>query len=214
MVIPRIRRSAATVLASLTALSGVIAPAVFAPAAHADERNIVIFGDSIVSDPTAGMISRSRRMPDERGPANINTWCPQSETNWGRRAAAKLGLVPRDYSCTGVTTISRGPQFSVEVDRAVRDAALNPGTERIIITTGFNDTYNNEGRPDADVRRDFVNYMVPQVQRMREAAPNARIQFVGYPTIMSGDRVCLFHVFPNASDWTSFVQAQKWENQA
>ena len=102
-------------------------------------------------------------------------------------AAAQLGLAASDYSCTGTVTVSPGPQLYTQVDRALSDGALNPGTARVIITTGFNDTYNNEGRPDADVRRDFVNYMIPQVSRIRAAAPNARIQFVGYPKITSGD---------------------------
>lgn len=208
--VSRLRRTAAAVGAVALAAASFFS----APAADAQDRNMVIFGDSVIADPNAPQWAAGKLGLDPRGPSNVNTWCPQSPTNWGRQAAAKLGLQPWDYSCTGTTTISKGPQLFSQIDRALRDGGLNPGTARVIISTGFNDTYNNDSRPDADVRRDFVNYMIPQIARIREAAPNARIQFVGYPKITAGDRVCLFHVAPNASDWTPFPQVQKWENQA
>ncbi|WP_291313327.1 GDSL-type esterase/lipase family protein [Corynebacterium sp. UBA2622] len=208
--VTRLRRKAAAVSAVALAAASFFA----APSADAQDRNMVIFGDSVIADPNAPQWAAGKLGLDPRGPSNVNVWCPQSPTNWGRQAAAKLGLQPWDYSCTGTTTISQGPQLFSQVDRALRDGGLNPGTARVIISTGFNDTYNNDSRPDADVRRDFVNYMRPQIDRIRAAAPNARIQFVGYPKITAGDRVCLFHVAPNASDWTPFPQVQKWENQA
>ncbi|WP_115685416.1 GDSL-type esterase/lipase family protein [Corynebacterium senegalense] len=204
------RRLAAAAAAAVTALAS--APAL--PAADAQERNMVIFGDSVIADPNAPQWAAGKLGLDARGSSNINTWCPQSPTSWGRRAAAKLGLPAWDYSCSGTTTISQGPQLFSQVDRALRDGGLNPATARVIISTGFNDTYNNDARPDADVRRDFVNYMAPQIAKIRTAAPNARIQFVGYPKITAGDRVCLFHVAPNTSDWTQLPQVQKWEDQA
>ncbi|MEX3504093.1 GDSL-type esterase/lipase family protein [Corynebacterium sp. LK2510] len=213
MTLTRIRRSAAALGAAVLATLGGISATV-APQAQAQERNMVIFGDSVVSDPNAPQWLGGKLGLDSRGSSNINTWCPQSPTNWGRLAAGQLGLPAWDYSCSGTTTISQGPQLFSQVDRALRDGGLNRNTARVIISTGFNDTYNNEGRPDADIRRDFVNYMIPQVAKIRAAAPNARIQFVGYPKVTAGDRVCLFHVFPNASDYTPFPQVQKWENQA
>ena len=201
-------RVVAVCATALAALSMAHAPA------NAQQRNMVIFGDSVISDPNAPQWLAGKLGLDPRGSSGVGTWCPQSPTSWGRQAAAQLGLAASDYSCTGTVTVSPGPQLYTQVDRALSDGALNPGTARVIITTGFNDTYNNEGRPDADVRRDFVNYMIPQVSRIRAAAPNARIQFVGYPKITSGDKVCLFHIAPNVSDWTPFAQIQRWEDQA
>ncbi|QPK83419.1 hydrolase [Corynebacterium qintianiae] len=202
-------RIAATCAAALAAVA-----VAQAPQAGAQERNLVIFGDSVIADPNAPQWLNGKLGLDPRGSSGVDKWCPQSPTSWGRQAAAKLGLSPWDYSCTGTTTISQGPQLYTQIDRALNDGGLNANTARVIISTGFNDTYNNDGRPDADVRRDFVNYMIPQINRIRAAAPNARIQFVGYPKITAGDRVCLFHIAPNSSDWTPFAQVERWENQA
>ncbi|WKD56738.1 hypothetical protein CAPI_00800 [Corynebacterium capitovis DSM 44611] len=207
MTLPRLRRAAVALAAMATAFCVV-------PHAEAQEQNAVIFGDSVIADPNAPQWLAGKLGLDPRGSSGVTTWCPQSPTNWGKQAAAKLGLIPQDYSCTGTTTISQGPQLATQVDRAIRDGALNGSTRRVIISTGFNDTYNNDARPDSDVRRDFVNYMKNEVAKIRGAAPGARIQFVGYPTITSGDRVCLFHIAPNTSDWTIFPRVQKWENQA
>ncbi|WP_269512087.1 GDSL-type esterase/lipase family protein [Corynebacterium faecium] len=202
------RRIAAAFVAAATLL------APLAPAAQAQDRNMVIFGDSVISDPNMGQWAAGKLGLDPRGRSDNGTWCPTSPTNWGKRSAAKLGLAARDYSCTGVVTISKGPGLFQQVDRAIADRGLSPATARVIISVGFNDTYNNTSRPDADIRRDFTRYMVPQINRIRAAAPNARIQIVGYPKITAGDRVCLFHIAPNVSDWTRFQDVQRWENLA
>ena len=173
---------------------------------------MVIFGDSVISDPNVGQWAAGKLGLDPRGRSDITTWCPTSPTSWGKRSAAKLGLPTRDYSCTGTVSIQKGPQFASEVTRAINDRGLSPATARVIITTGFNDTYHNDGRDRAAFRRDWVAAMAPQIRRIRAAAPNARIQIVGYPKITAGDRVCLFHVAPNVSDATRFVQVQEWED--
>ena len=198
------------IAAAFVAAAALIAP--LAPAAQAQERNMVIFGDSVISDPNVGQWAAGKLGLDPRGRSDITTWCPTSPTSWGKRSAAKLGLPTRDYSCTGTVSIQKGPQFASEVTRAINDRGLSPATARVIITTGFNDTYHNDGRDRAAFRRDWVAAMAPQIRRIRAAAPNARIQIVGYPKITAGDRVCLFHVAPNVSDATRFVQVQEWED--
>ena len=200
------------IAAAFVAAAALLAP--LAPAAQAQDRNMVIFGDSVISDPNMGQWAAGKLGMDPRGRSDNGTWCPTSPTNWGKRSAAKLGLAARDYSCTGVVTISKGPGLFQQVDRAIADRGLSPATARVIISVGFNDTYNNTSRPDADIRHDFTRYMVPQINRIRAAAPNARIQIVGYPKITAGDRVCLFHIAPNTSDWTRFKDVQRWENLA
>ncbi|AWB83242.1 hydrolase [Corynebacterium liangguodongii] len=185
------------------------------PQAHAADRNLVIFGDSVVANPTAGEAVNAKLGLDPRGSSGLNTWCPQSRTNWGRLAAAQLALIPYDYSCTGTTTISPSPKpFQGQIDRALREGALTPETARVIITVGFNDTYKYPAGAEGDVRRRFVGYMAPQVERIRAAAPNARIQFVGYPKITKDGKLCLVHVLPHASDWTPAPDAARWEDLA
>lgn len=206
------RRLAALVTALLAAVVLVAGPGM--PQAQAQDRNLVIFGDSIVANPTlpqyvtAGVTDGT---PGSSG--NPHTGCPQGG-NWGRSASAKLGLIPWDYSCSGTVSISRGPQFAAQVDHALGDGALTGNTQRVIVSTGFNDTYNNRNLSDAQVRANFVGAMAPQINRIRAAAPNARIQIVGYPSVTEGNNVCLFHVGPNVSDRTFFPDINNWQWQA
>lgn len=204
-----LRRKIAAAAASLLAVAGVCAPS-----AGAQERNMVIFGDSVISDPSVPQWAAGKLGLDPRGKSDVTRWCPSSPVNFGKQAAAKLGLPAWDYSCTGTVSIHPGPQFASQVTRAVNNGGLNVNTARVVITTGFNDTYHNDGRDYATLRRDFVAAMVPQINRIRAAAPNARVQIVGYPKITSGDRVCLFHVAPNVSDYTPFQAVQQWEDTA
>ncbi|OEX95833.1 hydrolase [Corynebacterium sp. BCW_4722] len=203
------RKVAAVVAAAASVLASV---GLVAPAAEAQERNMVILGDSVVSDPSGPQWARGKLGLDPRGFSDVTNWCPTSPTNWGKRSAAKLGMPARDYSCTGTVSIQKGPQFASQVTRAVNDRGLSPATQRVIITTGFNDTYHRDGRDTPTFRRDWVNAMAPQVRRIRAAAPNARIQIVGYPKITSNGNACLFHIAPNVSDTTPFARLVHWED--
>ncbi|CAM4295089.1 hydrolase [Corynebacterium godavarianum] len=206
---------AATCAAVLATIGSVgVAGTAVAPAAQAQERNLVILGDSVIADPSGPQWAAGKLGLDPRGSSSVTTWCPTSPTSWGKQAAGRLGLPAWDYSCTGTVSIQKGPQFASQVTRAVNEGGLTPSTARVIISTGFNDTYHNDGRDRAAFRRDFVAAMVPQINRIRAAAPNARIQIVGYPKITQGDRVCLFHVAPNVSDYTPFAAVQEWEDSA
>ncbi|MDO5513317.1 GDSL-type esterase/lipase family protein [Corynebacterium sp.] len=204
-------------LASLIMFAGVVSVA--APAADAQQRNLVVFGDSIIADtPTPEYLinrigSTSSNSPLSSGSSEGSSFqqCPTSQNNYGVRAGHKLGLPTRDYSCAGTTAISPGPQFADQVGRALRDGALNPATARVVITTGFNDTYNNGNLSEWDIRQRFVGAMRPQVDRIRAAAPNARIQIVGYSTITDHDHVCLAHLGANIKDRTYAPQVGYWE---
>lgn len=207
------RRLVAVVAALVAGIALMLGPA--ATNSQAQERNAVIFGDSIIANPTvpeylAGGIGNGQLGSS----GNPHRGCPQGQFTWGRAAAAKLGLAVRDYSCSGAVSISAGPQVSAQVDRALSTGGLNPGTQRVIISTGFNDTYNNRHLNDAQLNATFVGAMAPQIQRIRNAAPNARIQIVGYPALTQGDFVCLFHVGPEISDTTFFPDANRWQWQA
>lgn len=206
------RRLAAVIAALVSAFALVAGPGL--PQAQAQDRNLVIFGDSIVANPTVPQYVTAGATDNNPGSSgNPATGCPQGH-NWGRSASDRLGLVPWDYSCSGTVAISPGPQFAGQVDHALWDNALTPNTARVIISTGFNDTYNNRTLSDGDVRARFVASMAPQINRIRAAAPNARIQIVGYPSITEGNNVCLFHVGPNFYDRTPLPDANYWQWQA
>lgn len=179
-----------------------------APDANASRANMVIFGDSVTSDTPLDQVILSRS-----GVPNYPK-CPQSDHTFAKQAARRLNLEPRDYSCTGTTVFSKGNKIWDQVDRALRDRKLDGSTKRVVVQVGWNDTYNHPSADPAQMRRDYVNVMRPQIDRIRRAAPNARIQIVGYPSITSNGHVCLFHVFPNVADRTPLGVISDWENLA
>ncbi|WP_297850372.1 GDSL-type esterase/lipase family protein [uncultured Corynebacterium sp.] len=207
------RRVTGLVVAALMGAGVIAGPAT--PSAEAQNGNMVIFGDSVTADAHSIEYLGARVGLHPNGKSDPARWCPTSGNNFGKQAARRLGLQPRDYSCPGAVSISRGPNISAQINRAVRErGGLDRGTKRVILQTGFNDTYNHRGEDPKKVRRDYVNYMRPQVEKIRRAAPNARIQIVGYPTITGGDRVCLFHIGPNMYDATPMPEVAYWENLA
>lgn len=210
------RRLVAYVAAIITAALVIIAP-MSTPSAEAQQRNMVIFGDSLVANPNTfdylggGLFHNLSSGNSSRGLSG-DPWegCPQGN-NWGRIASGHLGLVPWDYSCSGAVSMSQGPQVSTQVSAALRDRALHHGTQRVVLSYGFNDTYNNDGLTRQQKVDRFVGANAPQIARIRAAAPNARIQVVGYPSITGGDNVCLFHVGPNIYDATPFPDINRWQ---
>lgn len=188
-------------LAVLVFLSGFLAPA-----AEAHQRNLVILGDSVIADPPLGEYL-DRKV--EQGSSELagDRSCPTSRSNFGVQAATELGLEAADYSCSGTTaldgsSIFGGQDFQVQIDRALAGTALSPTTSRVLIALGFNDTYNNLDLPEHELRSRFVAAVAPQIQRIRRAAPEARIQLVGYPTIADNGHVCLFNLGGSARDRT------------
>lgn len=213
MMFTRTRRRVTALVAAALMGAGVVAgPA--APHAEAQNGNMVIFGDSVVADAPSIEYLGARIGLHPNGKSDPARWCPTSPNNFGNQAARQLGLQPRDFSCPGAVSISRGPNIAAQIDRAVRERGLDRATKRVVLQVGFNDTYNHRGEDGAKIRRDYVNFMRPQVDRIRRAAPNARIQIVGYPTITGGDRVCLFHIGPNMYDATPMPTVSYWEDLA
>ncbi len=133
----KIKKTLATFLASMLGVAGLAV----APTAGAAERNLVAFGDSVLADPDAGVYLQHRFTAGSSGiPAGYN--CPSSN-NYAKRTGAKLGLPVRDFSCSGAVSMSQGPQIFAQVDQAINSGALSPATQRVVLTSGFNDTYNN-----------------------------------------------------------------------
>lgn len=222
LTLPFAPRRLQVALAVMFLLLGLV---VTAPAAGAQQRNLVVFGDSIIADtPTpeylvnrigsASSASSASSLGSSESSGSSFQQCPTSDNNYGVRAANKLGLPAWDYSCAGATSIAPGPQFSTQVDRAIATGALTPATARVVVTTGFNDTYNNNGQNEQQVRARFVDAMRPQIDRIRSAAPNARIQIVGYATITENDHACLVHLGANIRDRTYLPQVGYWERLA
>lgn len=201
----KLRRFFASALAALTVSVGMAAPA------NADVDNMVIFGDSVIADPPSFQYFTSRVTAILRDFNLGANDCPHSMTSYGEQAAARLGLQSRNYSCAGAVSISKGPQVADQVSSALADGSLTPATRRVIIATGLNDTYNNRGASADWIRGAYVGSMSPQIDRIRAAAPNARIQVLGYPTISMGGQVCLTHVLPDFALPTHNQDVAYWE---
>lgn len=173
--------------------------------ASAHARTLVLFGDSVPADPPL-----RNYVASELGSSG-HTDCPTSADNYGVRTAEELGLQAQDFSCSGATSPSvasllANRDFSQQVDRALTSAALDEDTARVLITVGFNDLYQG-GTPE-----NFVTSMIPQVERIQEAAPNARVQIVGYPTIVDDERVCVINARHLVGVHAPIVG--RWEAQA
>ena len=167
-------------------LAVVLAALLLAIPAPAHARTLVLFGDSVPADPPLRDYLKGKLG------ASGQPECPTSAHNYGALAAAELGLTVADFSCsgttsTGVRSVFGGQDFSRQVDRAVAAGTLDDATPRVIVTTGFNDTYPR----GADAPDLFLSAMIPQIERIHDAAPHARIQIVGYPTITDGDDICV-----------------------
>lgn len=180
-----------------------------APQASAQERNLVAFGDSVLADPRADIYLGNRL--GSSNPVGVN--CPQS-FNFAKRAGAKLGLPVRDFSCSGAVSMAAGPQMGEQVDAAIRTGALTPATTRVVYATGFNDTYHHRNLNQAQMRAAWVQRNAPLIHRIRAAAPNARIQIVGYPTIGDNGNYCLVQLGGSSMDRTPMPFMWDWETKA
>ena len=209
------RRLGAVVAALLMGALMLLAPG--QNQADAQARNLAIFGDSVVANPSVpeylseGLFTNLSSGNSSRAfSGDPLTGCAQGD-NWGRVAAANLGLEAWDYSCNGTVSMAPGPQFSAQVTRALNEGGLTPATQRVVVTHGFNDTYNNRHLSRQQFIDNFVAANAPQIERIKAAVPNARIQIVGYPSITQGNNICLFHIAPNVHDTIAFPDLNTWQ---
>ena len=178
--------------------------------ARAGERNLVIFGDSVPADPPLesyapellGLLATGSSADGQERES-----CTRSPESFGVLAAQELGLTAHDFSCAGSAAtspgfLSIGLSFPQQINLALEADALGPRTERVLITVGFNDTYTNLGLTRAQLREEFVAAALPQIERIQAAAPEARIQIVGYGSITEEGHVCLVHLGNNSHDRT------------
>lgn len=214
----RISRAIASVAASALVLGGgVLGTHVVQAEENAPAGNYVSFGDSIASNPTVLDVVAARvkgTHPELQLPIQTDAvaGCAHGEDNVGKRVAAKTGLELSDYSCPGATAYTppspQDPiphnQFSQQVDQALNDGALTPDTKLVSIIIGVNDTYqkSNLGRPQQERLDLYHNEVGAQVDRIREAAPNATVVMVGYPDETDGGNyTCATNLLGQTSHW-------------
>jgi len=110
--------------------------------------------------------------------------------------------------------VKGGPSATLdgEINNALNDHALNADTSNVVIQFGFNDSYTwlsqqvaARGLPDMllslpqrydEQRVLWTNAMNAAIDRIKQAAPNAKITIADYPTISKTETAeqCLVHV--------------------
>lgn len=143
---------------------------------------VVAFGDSYFADsasPTTGVGLSG---------------CPQGTENIPRLIAQKLDRDIKDYSCSGaVAYLDAGQSQTIEnqVNMAIDNGDLNEETSLVPISIGGNDGMPQTLVPGEQQASGFINKMDEILPRIKEHAPNADIQLVGYPKMsLPGGKMC------------------------
>lgn len=212
----RLSRVVASVAASALVLGGGVLGTTAAQAEDvAPSGNYVSFGDSIPANPTIlDVVTAKVKGTHPELPIEVDAvdGCAHGGDNVGKRVAAKTGLTLSDYSCPGATAYTPpSPQdpiphnmFSQQVDRALGDGALTPDTKLVSVVIGVNDTYqqSNLQRPQEERLDLYHKEVSAQIDRIREAAPNATIVMVGYPDETDGGNyTCATNLLGQTSHW-------------
>ncbi|PCC83684.1 hypothetical protein COM45_02750 [Corynebacterium accolens] len=194
----------------LTKLSAVCAAVVTTAAlgtaaASAQQSETVLFGDSIFANPTFDQIgspiaelSSAMKIGSDPG-APSPQGCPQGASNVGRELGRASGQRVINYACSGATAAGSTPRsdFVQQVNHAVDTHTLNPGTRNVLIQFGFNDVVNTNFILDPN-RTAYKNAMRNQINRIRAAAPNAKITLVGYPAFSAANgSICPIRIKEN-----------------
>lgn len=183
-------KAMSAVLGCALAVGGVLAQP-----AQAHPRSLVGFGDSVVANPKPEDYLASKSAQNPNGAAG----CAKDPNGMVTQIANRLGLTPFDFSCPGASVITGGQHLTDQVNMAIANGALSPGTAQVTLTIGANDTYPrllNGEKADA-IQRNVVAAMVPEINRIKAAAPNARIKVVGYPSVSDRHGVCLVQLGNN-----------------
>lgn len=192
--------------------AGVMVCSMLAQPAEAHPNSFVGFGDSVIANPTVQDYLEAKS--GNTNNPNAHSGCATDPNGIVKQVAAELGLVPFDYSCAGASAITGGQHLSAQIDEALADGALSPGTQQVMLTIGANDTYPrlfNRENPD-DIVRNVVDAVVPQIRRIQEAAPHARIKVVGYPSMADLHGVCLVQLGSNIHSYEPLREVIDLEN--
>lgn len=162
--------------------------------ANAQSNNIVMFGDSIFSNPTYHQINSNKPLISVRddfavGGERSPQGCAQGGINLATEMAKYTNNPIVNYSCSGakVTKSSHKSDINEQIDHAIRTGVVNAGTSNVLIQGGFND-FMNEPLFKQQLVGPYKNNMRNNINKIKRAAPNARITMVGYPAISAPNR--------------------------
>lgn len=187
------------------------------PVVNADVReNYVSLGDSLAANPTALDIIVSREQkknPNIQWPTIRDGYCAQGLSNFPKQTAEKTGLRLVDYSCGGSTAYVPASgndaiphnTLTEQVDRGLADGAINGDTKLVSITIGVNDLYqpgNGENVGQEERKRRYHETVTAQINRVKAAAPNAKVVMLGLPDQTDGfNHTCATNLLGVVSHW-------------
>lgn len=216
------RTKIASVLSAIAA--AVSSLAVAAPTASAAPQNIVIFGDSIMANRHHPLADHMQGPGVAPGNAPADGRCIRGASRVGASLQAQTGIRVDDYPCNGAvahTPIGGDNNTNTQINLALAQGTLTPATRTVLIQIGFNDAWKAPG-VYAWQKQAYIDAMRGQVARIRAAAPNAKIAFVGYPYIVGPHgETCLIHIpqlpnpmIPLGFTLRPFQAANDWEMSA
>lgn len=203
-------------LSVATAFAGVV----FAAPAQAAPGNIVLLGDSLLANPPFQAVEYIHP-GDLSGTEYRPGRCSHGTERVGVSLRNQTGRVVDDFSCTGAAAygpIAGGNVLASQINSALAQHAVNPGTHAVVIQIGINDTYKGPGIYSHQEAA-FVGALGDVARRVRAVAPHARILMLGYPEVLGpGATACPIHLhgLPDAVIPVGFVQgaldaAQNWQ---
>ncbi|WKD57952.1 Lipase 2 precursor [Corynebacterium capitovis DSM 44611] len=176
------------------------------PAQAQPGADVVVFGDSYVSNPdqvqhTILRLTGALNLPYPGTYTNTGG-CLQSDDNWPRQMQAITGRRVADWSCSGANSA----HVLSRVEQAIHAGDLNAGTRAVAIAAGFNDYWPgsviqfNTRYDQGLIERNYVSNVQAAVTRVRSVAPEARIIIPGMLSLTEpygAHMVCFINVVPN-----------------
>ncbi|WP_312098287.1 GDSL-type esterase/lipase family protein [Corynebacterium dentalis] len=173
----------AKLVAALVAVFSFVA---LAPAAQAAPTNIVLFGDSLLANPAFNVAEAMQGPGKVSRNAPTEGRCPRGEKRVAAELQAQTGIQVEDFACTGATVqrpIYGDARLENQVNQALAQRQLTPGTRNVMFQIGINDTFKAPNLYNVQLD-EYVKEVRRQVARVRAAAPNAKVTMVGYPEIV------------------------------
>lgn len=181
--------------------------------AEASPGNAVLFGDSLVANPTFEDFQGARNDWANYNRTSKVPGCG-SDNQFPQLIGAHTGRHVDNYSCAGASFSTDGQKFPHLIQTAINNGDLDRGTSTVYIMGGINDTYWNwrTFMPVAEMRAKVERGLTDAINQIRAAAPQAHIKVVGYPHIANGNgNVCLVNLIPNAPTVTPIIQSGEIE---
>lgn len=164
---------------------------------HPGGADLVTFGDSYTANVGTYTTLQNRYNP---GPFPVK--CGTDSANWPHQLADHNKWTLSDYSCNG-TTIGLLQAFQAY---AIRVGDLGQNTKHVVISYGGLDPFMTTANLktgftgavlDTDI---FTTEMRAFFDAVKQAAPNAKIHWMGYPALSDPDGICLFNPIPNRTN--------------